>query len=44
MEDKLHTFFSENEFDFHEPHAGHMKRFETDYKAKKLIETLLGNG
>ena len=28
MEDKLHDFFSENEFDFHEPHSGHMQRFE----------------
>jgi hypothetical protein len=28
MEDKLHNFFSENEFDFHEPHSGHMQRFE----------------
>lgn len=35
MEDKLHTFFSENEFDFHEPTAGHMKRFEKRLKGKK---------
>ena len=28
MEDKLHDFFSENEFDFHEPHSGHMQRVE----------------
>lgn len=28
MEDKLHNFFSENEFDFQEPHAGHFQRFE----------------
>ena len=35
MEDKLHTFFSENEFDFHEPHAGHMKRFENRLQGKK---------
>ncbi len=28
MEDKLHQFFSENEFDFQEPHSGHLKRFE----------------
>jgi hypothetical protein len=28
MEDKLHDFFSENDFDFHEPHSGHMQRFE----------------
>tara|TARA_R110000787_G_scaffold271939_8_gene379273 strand:+ start:495 stop:1019 length:525 start_codon:yes stop_codon:yes gene_type:complete len=28
MEDKLHNFFSENEFNFQEPRAGHMERFE----------------
>lgn len=28
MEDKLHNFFSENEFDIHEPHSGHLGRFE----------------
>lgn len=28
MEDKLHTFFSSNEFDIHEPRSGHMDRFE----------------
>ena len=28
MEDKLHDFFSENEFDFQEPHSGHIQRFE----------------
>lgn len=28
MEDKLHDFFSQNEFDIHEPHSGHLKRFE----------------
>ena len=28
MEDKLQHFFSENEFDFQEPHAGHLERFE----------------
>lgn len=28
MEDKLHNFFSENDFDFHEPHSGHFQRFE----------------
>tara|TARA_R110002074_G_scaffold40494_1_gene108362 strand:- start:3285 stop:3812 length:528 start_codon:yes stop_codon:yes gene_type:complete len=35
MEDKLHNFFSENEFDFHEPHTGHMKRFENRLQGKK---------
>lgn len=28
MEDKLHQFFSENDFDFQEPTLGHEKRFE----------------
>ena len=28
MEDKLHDFFSENDFDFHKPKLGHEKRFE----------------
>ena len=28
MENKLHEFFSENEFDFNEPHSGHLERFE----------------
>ncbi|WP_298778743.1 hypothetical protein [uncultured Polaribacter sp.] len=28
MEDKLHKFFSENEFDIHEPHESHLDRFE----------------
>ena len=28
MEDKLHQFFSENEFDIQEPHSGHLERFE----------------
>lgn len=28
MENKLHHFFSENDFDFYEPTSGHEKRFE----------------
>mgnify|MGYP000692893273 CR=1 FL=1 len=32
MEDKLHKLFSENEFDFHEPHSGHLDRFERKLK------------
>jgi hypothetical protein len=28
MEDKLHDFFSENNFDFHEPNSAHIERFE----------------
>jgi hypothetical protein len=34
MEDKLHNFFSENEFDFQEPHSGHMQRFEKRLQGK----------
>ena len=32
MEDKLHNFFSENDFDFQEPHSGHFQRFEKKLK------------
>lgn len=32
MEDKLHNFFEQNEFDIHQPHAGHMDRFERKLK------------
>ncbi|MDT7833064.1 hypothetical protein RQM59_11770 [Flavobacteriaceae bacterium S356] len=28
MEDKLHNFFNEHEFDVHEPRSGHLDRFE----------------
>ena len=35
MKDKLHDYFSENEFDFHEPRAGHMERFEKRLSGKK---------
>jgi cytoskeletal protein RodZ len=28
MENKLNDFFSENNFDFQEPHSGHLERFE----------------
>lgn len=35
MEDKLHNFFSENEFDVFEPNIGHLKRFENRLKEKK---------
>ncbi|CAL2104256.1 conserved protein of unknown function [Tenacibaculum sp. 190130A14a] len=28
MEDKLHTYFSENDFDILEPHSGHIDRFQ----------------
>ncbi len=28
MEDKLHQFFSDNNFDFKEPHSGHLERFK----------------
>lgn len=35
MEDKLQQFFSENEFDFKEPHAGHLERFERKLNTPK---------
>ncbi len=35
MEDKLRDFFSENEFDFQEPHAGHLQRFEKRLQGKQ---------
>lgn len=35
MEDKLHTFFNENDFDFQEPHQGHLERFERKLNAEK---------
>lgn len=35
MEDKLHNFFSENEFDFNEPHSGHLERFKNRLNAPK---------
>jgi hypothetical protein len=28
MGDKLHTYFSENDFDSQDPHSGHLERFE----------------
>ena len=37
MEDKLHEFFSENEFDFQEPHSGHLERFERKLNKPKTI-------
>lgn len=40
MEDKLHNFFSENDFDFQEPHSGHLERFERKiYQPKKNKKT-----
>lgn len=35
MGDKLHTFFSENDFDFQEPHQGHLERFERKLNSGK---------
>lgn len=37
MENKLHDFFSENNFDFHEPHSGHLERFERKLNQPKKI-------
>ena len=28
MEDKLHQYFSDNDFDIQEPHSNHLDRFE----------------
>ncbi|MCG1036860.1 hypothetical protein [Polaribacter sargassicola] len=40
MEDKLNQFFSENEFDFLEPHSSHLDRFERKLnKQKKVVKT-----
>ena len=35
MEDKLHNFFSENDFDTHEPRSGHFQRFEERLQGQK---------
>lgn len=35
MDDKLHEFFSNNNFDVHEPHSGHLERFERKLKPTK---------
>lgn len=35
MEDKLHTFFNENDFDYQEPHSGHLERFERKLNGSK---------
>ena len=37
MEDKLHNFFNENDFDFQEPHSGHLERFERKLNHPKKI-------
>tara|TARA_R110002126_G_scaffold277373_3_gene423223 strand:- start:6428 stop:6952 length:525 start_codon:yes stop_codon:yes gene_type:complete len=38
MEDKLHHFFSENDFDFQEPHSGHLARFERKLNHPRQIK------
>lgn len=35
MEDKLHQYFSQNDFDIHEPHSGHLNRFEKQLQGSK---------
>ncbi|WP_435255061.1 hypothetical protein [Tenacibaculum sp. A30] len=35
MEDKLHQFFKENDFDVFEPHQGHLERFQRKLKNPK---------
>ena len=37
MEDKLHNYFSENDFDFQEPHSGHLERFERKLNHPKKV-------
>jgi hypothetical protein len=36
MEDKLHHFFSDNDFDFETPHSGHFERFQNKLNQKKI--------
>lgn len=36
MEDKLHEFFSKNDFDFEVPHNGHFERFQNKLNQKKV--------
>ena len=38
MEDKLHQFFSENEFDYKEPNVGHFNRFERKLNRPKKYQ------
>ena len=35
MEDKLHQFFKENDFDVFEPHQGHLNRFQRKLESPK---------
>lgn len=35
MADKLHNFFHDNDFDIHEPHSGHLNRFQRKLKTPK---------
>ena len=35
MEDKLHQFFEENDFDLLEPHSGHLDRFQRKLQQQK---------
>ena len=35
MEDKLHNYFDQNEFDIHEPHSGHSERFKRRLQGNK---------
>ncbi|OSY89120.1 hypothetical protein WH52_00220 [Tenacibaculum holothuriorum] len=40
MDDKLHQFFSENDFDIHEPHSGHLERFQRKLNTPKKVKTI----
>ncbi|TDQ29756.1 hypothetical protein [Tenacibaculum caenipelagi] len=39
MEDKLHQFFKENDFDVFEPHQGHLNRFQRKLKQPRKKRT-----
>ncbi len=40
MEDKLQSFFSDNDFDIHEPHSGHLDRFQRKLEAPNKKKTI----
>ena len=43
MEDKFDNFFSETDFDFQEPHAGHKNRFERKLNQSKKTTKIKDN-
>ncbi|NJN49932.1 MAG: DUF3379 domain-containing protein [Polaribacter sp.] len=40
MENKLHQYFTDAEFDLHEPEDGHFKRFEQKLNQSKQKQTI----